>query len=599
MMNQLGHETSPYLLQHKDNPVDWRAWGEAAFAEAKRENKPILLSVGYAACHWCHVMAHESFENVETAELMNALFVNIKLDREERPDLDAIYQQAVMLMGEQGGWPLTVFLTPEAEPFWGGTYFPPTPRYGRPGFSEVLDSVAAIYRREPDKVRHNAGILRRALEEQARPAPGSLEITPELLGRMGDHLLRLIDWENGGLMGAPKFPQPGLFEFLWRLHLKSGRSDLRHAVLVTLEGMIRGGIHDHLGGGFARYATDEAWLVPHFEKMLYDNALILDLLAEIFPSSPSPLFTQAAQGIVEWLMREMLTESGGFASSQDADSEGEEGRYYVWSAEEVAASLGAKADFFMKLYDVSEGGNWEGKNILNLLAHLPEPEEEEEAAPLRRTLLKIREKRVPPGRDDKILADWNGMAIAALAKAGLVFKRPEWIAAAKCVFASLMKTHGGPDDRLYHSWRARPGSQGLLDDYVQMARAGLALFRATGERSFARLAEGWMERLEQDFRDEAGGYFIASNQAKDLLIRSKSALDGVTPSGNGAALQVLAELFRLTANPYYGERAETLFNAFRGEIESRFPGPLALILGALDLREAVVCSGPDCGILGE
>jgi uncharacterized protein YyaL (SSP411 family) len=598
-MNQLGYETSPYLLQHKDNPVDWRPWGEAAFAEAKRENKPILLSVGYAACHWCHVMAHESFENLETAELMNALFVNIKLDREERPDLDAIYQHAVMLMGEQGGWPLTVFLTPEAEPFWGGTYFPPTARYGRPGFSDVLDSIAGIYRREPDKVRHNAGILRQALEDQSRPAAGSLEITPELLGRMGDHLLRLIDWDNGGLMGAPKFPQPSLFEFLWRMHLQSGRSDLRHAVLVTIENMIRGGIHDHLGGGFARYATDEAWLVPHFEKMLYDNALILDLLAEIYPSSPSPLFAQAAQGIVGWLEREMKAEHGGFASSEDADSEGEEGRYYVWSTEEITQALGPDAEFFMKLYDVSEGGNWEGKNILNLLTRLPEPEEETRAAPLRQALLKLREKRVPPGRDDKILADWNGMAIAALAKAGLAFKRPEWITMAISAFTGVMKTHGGPENRLYHSWRGRPSADGLLDDYVQMARAGLALFHATGERSYARLAEGWMDRLEQDFRDEAGGYFIASDQAKDLLVRSKSALDGVTPSGNGTALQVLAELFLLTANPLYGERADSLFNAFRGEIESRFPGPLALILGALDLHEVTVCSGPNCGILDE
>src|SRR5689334_9568970 len=365
--NRLAGETSPYLLQHKHNPVDWWPWGPDALAEAKRADKPILLSVGYAACHWCHVMAHESFEDDATARVMNDLFVNIKVDREERPDIDQIYMSALHLMGEHGGWPLTMFLTSKGEPFWGGTYFPKTSRYGKPAFADVLANVARIFREDPKAVEQNRSALMARLAESARPQ-GRVVIGRAELDSTAQRLGGIIDPVNGGTRGAPKFPQPMLLEFLWRAGQRTGEARYFNAVELTLERIAQGGIYDHLGGGFARYSVDERWLVPHFEKMLYDNALLLDLMCEAYRETGKDLYARRIDETVGWVLREMIAEGGGFAASLDADSEGEEGKFYVWTAQEIEAVLGeADARVFADAYEVTAAGNWEAHTILNRL----------------------------------------------------------------------------------------------------------------------------------------------------------------------------------------------------------------------------------------
>ena len=408
--NRLARETSPYLLQHKDNPVAWWAWGPEALAEAKRANKPILLSVGYAACHWCHVMAHESFEDDDTARVMNELFVNIKVDREERPDIDQIYMAALHHLGEHGGWPLTMFLTPDGEPIWGGTYFPKTSRYGKPAFVDVLREIARLFRDEPGKIEHNRSALMERLAATARPA-GSVTIGTAELDNAARQLGGLIDPVNGGTRGAPKFPQAALFELLWRAGQRTGEARYFAAVEITLDHICEGGIYDHLGGGFSRYSVDERWLVPHFEKMLYDNAQLLELLAIARRRNGKALYRQRARETVEWLKREMTIREGAFSASLDADSEGEEGKFYVWSYDEILRALGVEdGEFFARHYDVTPAGNFEGHNILNRLKPLPRSEEDEtRLAALRAKLLALRDTRVRPGLDDKVLADWNGL----------------------------------------------------------------------------------------------------------------------------------------------------------------------------------------------
>ena len=495
--------SSPYLLQHADNPVHWRPWGPAALAEAESTGKPILLSVGYAACHWCHVMAHESFEDPQTAALMNALYVNIKVDREERPDIDALYMNALHLLGEQGGWPLTMFLTPKGEPFWGGTYFPPEPRYGRPSFRQVLQGVAAAYRAEDGKVMGNVAALRGALLRMAAAAPGPLP-DAATLEKVALGLVRATDAEEGGLLGAPKFPNPPIFRFLWQMRFRLGQPACAEVVELLLRRMSQGGIYDHLGGGYARYSVDAIWLVPHFEKMLYDNAQILELLAFAHAARPNPLFAQRAEETVEWLERDMLAAEDGaaFASSLDADSEGEEGRFYVWSAEEVDALLGQESPIFSETYDVDAAGNWEGSTILNRRQQ-PEMLGEAHEAMLARhraTLFEARAKRIPPGRDGKVLADWNGLTIAALVRASAVFGRPEWLGTARRAFDTVAERMAAPDGRLMHALRqGEVSAAGLLEDHAAMARAALALFEATGEDDFLHRALRWAEAVEHHF----------------------------------------------------------------------------------------------------
>jgi uncharacterized protein len=583
--NRLGEETSPYLLQHKDNPVHWQAWSEATLDAAKAADKPILLSIGYAACHWCHVMAHESFEDPAIADQMNDLFVNIKVDREERPDLDQIYQHALALMGEQGGWPLTMFLTPEGEPFWGGTYFPPESRWGRPGFPQVLSAMSEAYAGDRNKIVKNVTVLREALQRLGRPERGG-SITPELLDRIAERLLREVDQINGGIGSAPKFPQTGILELLWRAWKRTRQAPYREAVVKALDAMSQGGIYDHLGGGFARYSTDTRWLVPHFEKMLYDNAELVDLLTFVWQETRNPLYRQRVEETLGWVTREMLTSERGFASSLDADSEHEEGKFYVWSEAEIDAVLGDRAALFKRFYDVEAQGNWEGHTILNRL-NTPVPADlgtERELALCRSLLFQVREKRIRPGLDDKVLADWNGLMIAAMANAGLIFERADWIETAGGAFAFIREHMSDPDGRLLHSWRdGRARHPASVDDYANLCRAALALHEATGDAAFLNQARAWVLVLDRHYWDAAaGGYYFAAEDTGGLITRPKTAADSAVPAGNGTLIGVLSRLAILTGDDFYRQRAEAILETFSGELARNF-FPLATLLNNVEL----------------
>src|ERR1700719_2288787 len=546
--NRLARETSPYLLQHKHNQVDWWPWGSAALAEGKRKNKPILLSVGYASCHWCHVMAHESFEDEATAGVMNELFVNIKVDREERPDIDQIYMAALHHLGEHGGWPLTMFLTPDGEPFWGGTYFPKTSRYGKLAFAELLREVARVFRDAPQSVEKNRSALMTRLAASARPQ-GRVVVGEAELDRAAQQIAGMIDPVHGGMRGAPKFPQPMMLEFLWRTGAR--RNDERYFALVeiSLARMCEGGIYDHLGGGFSRYSVDERWLTPHFEKMLYDNALLLELLGLAWQRSGNELFRTRARETVAWLSREMTTPEGAFCASLDADSEGEEGKFYVWSLAEIIRLLGIEdGTFFAEAYGVTPQGNFEGHNILNRLNDLPRSmgrskKEEERLAGLRQKLLAARDQRVRPGLDDKVLADWHGLMIAALANAGALLEEPDWIAMAARAFAFIARemTRG---DRLGHSWReGRLLFPGLASDFAAMIKAALALHEATGERGYLEQALAWQRAFDRHHGNpDTGGYFLTADDAEGLVVRPNSTLDAATPNPNAVAAQSLVRL---------------------------------------------------------
>jgi uncharacterized protein len=585
MSNRLAQETSPYLLQHQHNPVAWWPWGPDALAEAKRSNKPILLSVGYAACHWCHVMAHESFEDEATARVMNELFVNIKVDREERPDVDQIYMAALHQLGEQGGWPLTMFLTPDAQPVWGGTYFPNTSRYGRPAFVDVLSEVARLFREEPDKIEINRNALMTRLA--AAPRSGNrvvigaaeLDSAAASVGRLFDHAL-------GGLRGAPKFPQCAMLELLWRAGLRRDDPRFFEVVETSLAKMSDGGIYDHLGGGFSRYSVDEKWLVPHFEKMLYDNAQLLELLALAHQRSGNALFRERALETVEWLKREMITPSGAFASSLDADSEGEEGKFYVWSKQEIVDALGRDdAEFFARHYDVTDQGNFEGHTILNRLQRTPTTDDDEaQLRAVRAKLLAVRARRVRPGLDDKVLADWNGLMIAALVNAGLLLQQPEWIALAKTAFAFVARemTRG---DRLGHSWReGQLIFPGLSSDFAAMIRAALALFEATGEPAYRDRAVVWQSALERHYiQAETGGYYLTADDAEGLVIRPHSTLDEAIPNPNALIAQNLIRLAMLTGKDDHRRRVDALFDGMLAFAAENVFSHVSL-LNALDLR---------------
>ncbi|MCP5432919.1 MAG: thioredoxin domain-containing protein [Alphaproteobacteria bacterium] len=588
--NRLGAETSPYLLQHKDNPVHWRAFSPEAFAEARAAGRPVLLSVGYAACHWCHVMAHESFEDEATARLMNAHFVNVKVDREERPDVDALYMAALHLLGEQGGWPLTMFLTPEGEPFWGGTYFPKESRWGRPSFTQVLAEIARIWREEGEKVATTTAALKGALAKlNAREAAGTV-------GRAGldaaaNDIARGIDPFHGGLGTAPKFPSTPALEALWRAFLRTGRAPYRDAFLVTLDNICQGGIYDHLGGGFSRYSVDRFWLVPHFEKMLYDNAGLVEALTLAFLGTGKALYRTRVEETVAWVLREMTVEGGGFAASLDADSEGEEGAFYLWTEEEVDRVLGPSlSPLFKAVYDVTPAGNFEGRTILNRLGAMEPLSAEDEArlGQAREKLFAAREPRMRPGFDDKVLSDWNGLMIAALARAALAFGRADWLAAAKGAFAFVAERMSA-GDRLFHSFRAgRARHAAIADGYAHMARAALTLHEATGEASYLGRAEAWTGVLDRHFWEAPqGGYYLTADDGEALIARMRSAQDNPTPSANGAMISVLTRLASLTGDERYAARAEALAAAFAGEIERGAFGLGAYLNGLDDLLEPV------------
>jgi len=602
--NLLNKETSPYLLQHRDNPVHWRPWGEGALEQAKKEGKPILLSIGYSACHWCHVMAHESFEDEDIAAYMNEHFVNIKVDREERPDLDLIYQSALGLMGEQGGWPLTMFLTPDGEPYWGGTYFPPQPRYGRPGFAELLSYMASAYHRERGKVLENSAAMTKALKklsEASATSPEKGTLTQELLQDTAEHLLAIMDPIQGGTRGRPKFPQVSIFRFLWHMFCVTGKEKPAKAVHLLLERMSQGGIYDHLGGGYARYSTDETWLAPHFEKMLYDNAQILELLADTALSVDNPLYIRRAEETVQWMLTDMKVEAEGeegfaFAAALDADSEGEEGRYYVWTEDEVDNLLGKDSAAFKRVYDVSSQGNWHEGGAVNILnrntdheARAFGPDSREEQLSRSRAILLIeRRKRIAPERDDKVLADWNGMAIAALARAGNILDRPEWIESAGIVFSFISKhlVHNG---RFGHSWRwGELRHAAVLDDYAHMVRAALALYEATGNTLYLEQGRSWTETVHGHYWDEGeGGYFLSADDTTDVISRPKTIADNAQPSGNGVMAENLARLFLLTGDEKYRERAETIIDIFSGPSARHLTNLPGLLSAHLVLQHAL------------
>ncbi|MGM0422218.1 MAG: thioredoxin domain-containing protein [Pseudomonadota bacterium] len=597
-MNHLKAAHSPYLLQHQDNPVDWYQWGKAAFDAAESQNKPILLSVGYSSCHWCHVMAHESFENPETAALMNDLFINIKLDREERPDIDHIYQQALALTGEPGGWPLTMFLTPKGEPFFGGTYFPPHSMYGRPGFPAVLRGIADSWHNERDKISHNIEALVQGLKQEARAKAGDLP-TQDKIDRTAQKLISGFDPKYGGFGAAPKFPQLPLMDFLWRYSLYSTDSIYRKACLITLDNICQGGIYDHLGGGFYRYSTDEYWLVPHFEKMLYDNALMIRLLTAVYPDTQSRLYKTRISETIDWLLSEMKLENSElFATALDADSTDEsghkgEGLYYTWLAADIDRLLDGDPEF-KKIYDVRDTGNWEGTVILNRLKHQEVFNDKKEARlqEQREILKTARDTRPRPARDTKALTDNNAMLVTALAEAGMCFDRQDWIDQALATYDALKSETPLPHARIDGTVTAAA----VLDDYAWMINAASCLYQVTLSDAYLEDAKTWLAIVEESFRDqEDGGYFMTSHQADDVLLQSKTVYDTAVPSGNAVLLQALVDLAVLTEDTDIKSAADHLFTAFGGEIDLA-PYAMGSYLSAaqkMAFPTEITLSGPD------
>jgi hypothetical protein len=551
--NLLADETSPYLLQHAANPVHWRPWGPQIFAEAAARDSPILLSVGYAACHWCHVMAHESFENPAIANLMNRLFVNVKVDREERPDVDQTYMAALHAMGEQGGWPLTMFLDPQGRPFWGGTYFPPEPRFGRPSFPDVLRAISQAWTHRRTSVTHNAEALIAHLRELGAPPATKLDIPTDGVANLARALLTLSDPVNGGIAGQPKFPNAPLLETLLRDGLSHPPSLAGARLALTRISL--GGIYDHLAGGIARYSVDERWLVPHFEKMLYDNAHYLRLLCLADRAAPSSLFRARISQTVRWLQTGLRLADGGFASSLDADSEGEEGRYYVWRKDEIDAALGPRAAAFSAIYGVTEPGNFEGRNILNRLS--ADAADETEFDTDRQTLLEIRDRRIRPGLDDKILADWNGYAIRALAECSFACNEPEWLALAIAAYRFVVRTMQ-TGSRLRHSFRdARVSSFGFATDHASMMNAAISLHQASGDPAFLADARRWADVLAEEYTDGEGGLLLTPVGA-DLITRPRCDIDEANPAPSSQLLEALARLSAITGENSIHERAHRL-----------------------------------------
>jgi uncharacterized protein YyaL (SSP411 family) len=496
--------------------------------------------------------------------------------------------RALHALGEQGGWPLTMFLDSDAKPFWGGTYFPPTPRYGRPGFSQVLREVARVYREEADKIRHNTGLLIDTLKDRAASrADGLPEVSDGLIADLTRRMVSAVDPRYGGLSGAPKFPQWNFFWLLWRGAVRYGHEAARHAVDNTLTHICQGGIYDHLGGGFARYSVDDRWLVPHFEKMLYDNALLVDLMCEAYRETGKELYARRIDETVGWLLREMVAEGGGFAASLDADSEGEEGKFYVWTLREIEEVLGeADARVFAEAYDVAEAGNWEGHTILNRLKNpvLRSPTEEKALAHMRLKLLAHRARRIRPGWDDKVLADWNGLMIAALAHAASLFDRPEWLKAAASAFGFVAE-HMEKDGRLAHSWRAGQAKvQGVASDYANMIWAALRLLQATNDPIFLAAAERWCATLDRHFWvAEGGGYAFTADDTSDVIVRMRGAHDDATPNANAVMVSNLVALHLLTGKPEYLERAHAIPQAFAADLGSNPLGHCGLLANCLDL----------------
>ncbi|HEV2799227.1 MAG TPA: thioredoxin domain-containing protein [Pyrinomonadaceae bacterium] len=605
--NRLQNETSPYLLQHAHNPVDWYPWGEEALGRARAENKPILLSIGYSACHWCHVMERESFENEEIARLMNEHFVNIKVDREERPDLDQIYMNAVQLMLGHGGWPLTVFLTPDLVPFYGGTYFPPEDRYRLPGFPRVLAGVADAYHSRPEEIAETTTSFLNELRRMNVAYESDEPLNTEVLDAAASALARSYDKRHGGFGGAPKFPASMNLEFLLRAHARTGDAEALQMVTHTCRKMAEGGLYDQLGGGFHRYSTDAHWLVPHFEKMLYDNALLSRLYLHAFQATGDDFFRRIAVETFDYVIREMTDAGGAFYSTQDADSEGVEGKFFVWTVEELEELLGAEdGRLVAAYYGATAEGNFEEKNILNVPRTAHEVAAElnvtverllETVERSRPRLFAAREERIKPGRDEKAIAAWNGLMLTSFAEASSVLERADYrrIAERNAEFILTTLRREGALLHVYKDGQAK--HHGYLDDYACVAAGLLALYEATGTVRWLGECLSLTEQMCEEFWDEAeGGFFYTSTKGEQLIVRNKDFMDNATPAGNSVAAELLLRLALLTENQEYARRAVTIFRLLRNQMV-RYPTAFGYLLGALDFhlstpKEIVIVGQP-------
>jgi uncharacterized protein YyaL (SSP411 family) len=605
--NHLATESSPYLLQHAHNPVNWFPWGDDALQKAKEEDKPVLLSIGYSACHWCHVMEHESFEDTSIAEQMNNNFINIKVDREERPDLDQIYMSAVQLMTGGGGWPLTIFLTPDAKPFYGGTYFPPDDRYNRPGFRRVLATISEAYRERRDEVVKNAKTLIEQINSQSTRADAHGQIDLELMEQAQRGIASNFDTTHGGFGSAPKFPPSMTIDFLFRHHHRTDNEVSLRMANLTLHKMAFGGIYDQLGGGFHRYSTDERWLAPHFEKMLYDNALLGRVYIDAFQVTGLLLYQRIVEETLDFVEREMRDPEGGFYSTLDADSEGVEGKFYVWNQDEFAEVVGPNADILARYLDVTEHGNFEGQNILNVPL-FPDAFTKNEGISsdrldewmnlARRRLLERRETRVRPGRDEKILTDWNGLMLRTYADAAGCFGRSDYrqIAESNAEFMLSVMWNG---KRLLHSFKdGEARFNAYVDDYANLADGLLGLYELTFEERWLEACIQLTEHMIENFWDEQhGGFFFTSNDHEALVARTKEYFDNATPSGNSVAADLLARLGKLLNRRDFTDKSERICQSVTDYIR-RFPSGFGRMLAAGDFltgpsREVALAGQPD------
>ncbi|MBM3802265.1 MAG: thioredoxin domain-containing protein [Acidimicrobiia bacterium] len=604
--NRLIHETSPYLRQHAHNPVDWHPWDAAALEQAKQEDKPILLSIGYSACHWCHVMERESFENEDIASIMNRCFVNVKVDREERPDLDSIYMNYVQMTSGSGGWPMTVFLTPDQVPFFGGTYFPPDDRYGRPGFARICLAVHDAFRNRRAEIERSSADVVRSLQNANQLPGGDSSPNAESLALAYRALAERFDLTHGGFGGAPKFPGSMSLAFCLRHHHRTGFRPALNFVALSLEKMALGGIYDQLGGGFHRYSVDDHWLVPHFEKMLYDNALLGRVYLDAYQQTSNPLFRRVTEEILTYVTREMTHAEGGFYSTQDADSEGEEGKFFVWTPDEIVAVLGnADGQLFCRYFDVSQRGNFEGKNILNIPVAMPEFAAKEGLAIEdlmaliqrgRERLFIEREKRVKPHRDEKILTSWNGLMLATFANASAVLNRPDYLERARAN-AAFVLAHLKSNGRLLRTFKdGQAKLNGYLEDYACFVEGLLALFEASGEVRWLNEAVQLNETMLDQFWDATDtSFYLTGRNHERLIARVKDFYDNATPAGSSVAVFNLLKLSVLTGDPAHRSKAEANLRSMKTALE-RYPGGFGYLLEAADfsigpVREIAIVGG--------
>ena len=607
MSNRLGLETSPYLLQHKDNAVDWYPWGPEALARARAEQKPIFLSIGYAACHWCHVMERESFDNPEIAALLNARFVNIKVDREERPDLDQIYMTAVQVMTRHGGWPMSVFLTPDLQPFYGGTYWPPYPRMGMPGFIQVIQGVDELWRTRRNEAVQQAAQLTQFLQQSNVPEAADLAVGQRLFQEAVAQLEREFDAVHGGFGVRPKFPHAMALQFLLRMWRRTGRDGLLKMVRLNLDKMASGGIYDHLGGGFARYSVDERWRVPHFEKMLYDNALLAGTYLDAYLVTGHGEYRRVVQETLDYVLTYMTDPAGGFHSSEDADSEGEEGKFYTWTRAEIKQVLGSRrSERFCYVYNVTDAGNFEGRNVL----HRPQTIEQcaqrrgwdldelqTELADCRRRLLEVRDRRVRPGKDDKVLLSWNALMIESLARAAVVFDEPKYLVAAAGAGNFILREMKRSDSRLLHTWRGGQARlDAYLDDYAFLIQSLVTLYESQFDEQWIDEAVRLADLVLEHFADpQAGGFFYTADDHEPLIARNKDFYESSVPSGNAIAAMAFLRLGVLCGRSDYLQAARGIVTAAAGLMQ-RVPSAVAQMLTAADMLLGPV---PEIAIIGD